>query len=127
MQNIYNFEFVNTVIGLQKNGYLINMITAILLQQSLNTIAGSSEKHYNDYKKQVFEFSNRWRNYLVPMLFKNQKFKVKDYAEMPKFNYENRIKNKSWSNTLILILITTTLFFIFIAKRLNRKSAHEFI
>ena len=100
---------------------------AILLQQSLNTIAGSSEKHYNDYKKQVFEFSNRWRNYLVPMLFKNQKFKVKDYAEMPKFNYENRIKNKSWSNTLILILITTTLFFIFIAKRLNRKSAHEFI
>lgn len=103
------------------------LFPAILLQQSLNTIAGSSEKHYNDYKKQVFEFSNRWRNYLVPMLFKNQKFKVKDYAEMPKFNYENRIKNKSWSNTLILILITTTLFFIFIAKRLNRKSAHEFI
>lgn len=100
---------------------------AILMQQSLNKIAGTSEKHYNDYKKQVFEFSNEWRNYLVPMLFKQQKFTTKNYSELPKFNYKNRINNKTWFGVLINILISALLFFQFVGRGLKNKSAEKFI
>lgn len=100
---------------------------AILLQQSLNNIAGTSEKHYNDYKKQVFEFSGRWRDYLVPMLFKNQKFTLKSYSEMPEFNYENSIENNIWSSFLVLIFLSVIVFLPFNQKRLRNKSVHYFI
>ena len=104
---------------LKKQQDLISMFKyvspAILMQESLNNIAGTSEKHYNDYKKQVFEFSNTWRNYLVPMLFKNQKFMINNYKELPKFTYKNRIINNAWFNLLsmltisVIILITLTI------------------
>jgi ABC-2 type transport system permease protein len=80
---------------------------AILLQQSLNNIAGTSSEHYNDFKKQVFEFSNDWRNYLVPMLFKGEKFKKSNYDEMPNFIYKNRIENKVWRNLLVILIVST--------------------
>ena len=100
---------------------------AILVQQSLNNFAGTSEKHYNDYKKQVFEFSDKWRNYLAPMLFKNQKFTIKNYNEMPVFNYNNRIKNNIWLSVIILIFTNALVFFLFNMKSLKNKSAQEFM
>lgn len=106
---------------LQKQQNLISMFKyvspAILMQQSLNNIAGTSEKHYNDYKKQVFEFSDEWRNYLVPMLFKGKKFTVSNYNEMPKFIYKNRIASNVWFNLIIIIIVSGFLFFVFTAKK----------
>ena len=97
------------------------------MQQSLNNIAGSSEKHYNDYKKQVFDFSNEWRNYLVPMLFKQQKFTVKSYKEMPMFTYKNRIANNVWKNLLIIIMISGLFLFVFVGKNLRSRSAQKYL
>lgn len=94
---------------------------AILMQQSLNNIAGTSEKHYNDYKKQVFEFSETWRNYLVPMLFKQEKFTVANYNELPKYVYKNRVTNNVWFNSLLMLLITGLIFFLLIGRNLKHK------
>lgn len=98
---------------------------AILMQRSLNNIAGTSEKHYNDYKKQVFEFSGEWRNYLVPMLFKEQKFTKKHYEKMPKFKYQNRITNTIWLNLLAIVIISIVLFFVLMGKNLNNKATQK--
>ena len=100
---------------------------SILMQQSLNKIAGTSEKHYNDYKKQVFEFSNEWRNYLVPMLFKQQKFTTQSYSQLPIFNYKNRIQNNTWLDMLVLVIVSILIFFIFVSKRLKNRSAQNYI
>ncbi|CAL2101251.1 conserved membrane protein of unknown function [Tenacibaculum sp. 190130A14a] len=100
---------------------------AILMQQSLNKMAGTSEKHYNDYKKQVFEFSNKWRDYLVPMLFKQQKFGIKNYNELPEFSYKNRIENQVWLSIWVLVLISGVLFFIGIGKSLKDRSANKLL
>ncbi|UNZ00062.1 DUF3526 domain-containing protein [Zhouia spongiae] len=112
---------------LKKQQGLISMFKyvspAILMQQSLNNIAGTSEKHYNDYKKQVFEFSGEWRNYLVPMLFKEQKFSTKNYHELPKFIYKNRIENEVLLNLLAIVAISLLIFFVLIGKNLKDKSA----
>tara|TARA_B110000240_G_scaffold41424_1_gene46314 strand:- start:500 stop:1174 length:675 start_codon:yes stop_codon:yes gene_type:complete len=116
---------------LKKQQDLISMFKylspAIVIQQSLNNLAGTSEKHYNDYKKQVFEFSDKWRNYLAPMLFNNQKFTIKNYNEMPVFNYENRIKNNIWLSAIILVFTSAIVFFLFNSKRLKNKSAQQFM
>jgi ABC-2 type transport system permease protein len=110
---------------LKKQQNLIRMFKyvspAILMQQSLNNIAGTSEKHYNDYKKQVFEFSNTWRDYLVPMLFKKQKFKVQNYKELPLFTYKNRITNNVWLNLLSILILSITIFVFLGFKDLKRK------
>lgn len=98
---------------------------AILMQESLNNIAGTSENHYNDFKKQVFEFSDEWRNYLVPMLFKEQKFSKKNYNELPKFEYKNRIDGKVWLNLLAIIVISCLIFFIIARNYLNNKSSQK--
>ncbi len=100
---------------------------AILMQQSLNKIAGTSEKHYNDYKEQVFTFSNKWRNYLVPMLFKQQKFTTKNYKELPEFKYKNRVQNDTWFGILVLIFISTIILLQFNGKSLKSKSAQKII
>lgn len=94
---------------------------AILLQQSLNTIAGTSEKHYNDFKLQVYTFSESWRDYLVPMLFKNEKFSLNKFNELPKFKYENRISKDVWMHSLLLILLSFCVFLVLIARYKNRK------
>lgn len=82
---------------------------AILMQQSLNSISGTSENHYNDYKKQVFDFSSEWRNYLVPMLFKNEKFSLKKYESLPKFMYKNRIGSDLEYQVLAIFILSILL------------------
>ena len=103
------------------------LLPAILMQQSLNKIAGTSEKHYNDYKKQVYAFSDEWKNYFVPMLFKQQKFAIENYQELPKFNYKNRIKNDVWLSIAVLMLISAIVFFQFAGRSLRSKSAQKFL
>ena len=111
---------------LQKQQNLVNSFKffspAILMQQSLNSIAGTSERHYNEYKKQVFEFSNEWRNYLVPMLFKEQKFTLKDYKNLPKFTYKNNVSNNVWTNLLITFLLSGLIFTLTLVKRKKNNS-----
>ena len=100
---------------------------AIIVQQSLNKIAATSEMHYNDFKKQVFEFSKQWRNYLKPILFRQEKFTVKNYYELPKFYYQNRIKHRIWLNVFILFSINGIILLIFGGKKLVNKLPHRFL
>ncbi|MBD0825486.1 DUF3526 domain-containing protein [Aestuariibaculum marinum] len=96
---------------------------AIMMQQALNKLAGTSEQHYNDYKKQVFEFSTTWRNYLVPMLFKNEKITKAKFNKLPKFEYQNRISSDVWINFLGIFLMCPIILLVVTRKQLKDKSA----
>lgn len=85
---------------------------AVLMQEALNNIAGTSENHYNNFKKQVVNFSDEWRNYIVPMLFKGEKFSKKNYDELPTFEYKNKISNAIWLNLVAIIIISGLIFFL---------------
>ncbi|PQJ21278.1 hypothetical protein BSU00_09695 [Tenacibaculum sp. SG-28] len=110
---------------LRKQQQLVGVFTyispAILMQQTLNAISGTSEKHYNDFKKQVYEFSETWRAYLIPMLFKGEKFTVKNYEELPKYKYENRISSGIWLHTVALGVFCFVLLFMFSRKQSKKK------
>lgn len=118
-------------IQLKKQQNLINKFMyvspAIIMQKALNNIAGTSEQHYNDYKKQVFEFSSTWRNYLVPLLFKNQKITSVIFNELPHFQYKNRIKNNVWVNVGGITVTSLLVVLLFIGKNLKEKSAKKLL
>ncbi len=112
----------DTQIQKQQNllGTFAYLSPAVLMQESLNTIAGTSSKHYDSYKKQVVSFSKEWRGYLVPMLFKGQKFQLKNYDEMPRFVYQNTVKDSSVRTIGVLLLFSVLLFFLGIKKPHNK-------
>ncbi len=116
---------------LQKQQDLIGLFKflspAIVMQQSLNTISGTSEKHYNDFKKQVSEFSDTWRDYFVPMLFNQEKFKSEDFAELPQFKYQNRIESDLLSNILILLSVSLLVYLIFMQPFAKNRSDNRLL
>jgi len=111
---------------LQKQQNLIRtfkyLSPAILMQQSLNTIAGTSERHYNTYKKQVFEFSNTWRAYFIPMVFNKEKFTTQDYKKLPQFVYENKVPNYTWFNTCIILLMSGLIFMVMMSRTVKNNA-----
>jgi len=60
---------------------------AILLQNSLNDLAGTSTEHYNDFREQVVYFSDAWRSYFIPRMFRNENMTPEDIGNLPKHNY----------------------------------------
>lgn len=81
----------------------------IIVQESLNKMAGTSTEDYKDYRKQVTEFSNSWRGYLTPFLFNNQDFTTKDYPDLPKFKFRP-LKQGTWMQIPITLLFSLVLF-----------------
>ncbi len=72
---------------------------ALLMQDALNEISGTSTRHYADYREQVSEFSLEWRDFFLPMIFKGETFKKSMMADLPEFTYvPSNDTQKSTSN-----------------------------
>jgi len=82
---------------------------AILTQESLNQIAGSSTRDYENYRKQVVQFAETWQEHFMPYLYNNRSFSVKDHALLPKFEYESR-SFRSFAVVPVLLIIAMVLF-----------------
>ena len=77
---------------------------AIIVQQAFNSIAGTSTLDYQSYRKQVSDYAKKWRNFFVPMLYKNEKFSSKKFSSLPTFNFVNP-KSNSVAKALIPLFI----------------------
>ncbi len=82
---------------------------AILAQESLNKMAGTSKQDYENYRKQVIDFAGEWRAHFLPFLFNNQDFSKKDHAQLPHFNYTIKSPRSS-GETLWISLASLGLF-----------------
>ncbi|MFS4446855.1 DUF3526 domain-containing protein [Maribacter sp. 2307UL18-2] len=82
---------------------------AILVQESLNRMAGTSKENYENYRKQVVAFAGEWRQHFMPFLYNNKDFSQLDYPNIPEFNYEPKAQN-SWVSIPPLLLIALGLF-----------------
>jgi len=78
---------------------------ALIMQESLNKLAGNSTEDYENYRIQVINFSETWREYLTTFLFNNQNFTALDYTNLPKFEM-SREKFSSTISILTLLLIS---------------------
>lgn len=90
----------------QQQGILkLRMVSpAIIMQESLSGIAGTSTLNYEDYRNQVVDFAVEWRNYFLPLLYKNETFKSEAVAELPQFEYNERVRIPVTYNIIMLLL-----------------------
>ncbi len=95
---------------------------AIVAQESLNKIAGTSTQDYENFRKQVIAFAADWREHFMPYLYNNLVFAQSDYPNLPDFQFEQRSK-RSMEGVLLLLIISIGLvgFGIIVSARANKK------
>ena len=96
---------------------------AIVVQQSLNQLAGTSTEDYENYRGQVINFAEEWREYLTSFLYNNTQFTQEDYSSLPQFQYQNA--GKSTITTSFLIILLTTALLLGIGLLVGQKSKQE--
>ncbi|HRG08843.1 MAG TPA: DUF3526 domain-containing protein, partial [Cyclobacteriaceae bacterium] len=60
---------------------------AVLLQNSFNELAGTSTAHYQAFRKQVVTFSEAWRSFFIPRMFRNESMKPEALKSLPQHTY----------------------------------------
>nr|WP_299172923.1 DUF3526 domain-containing protein [uncultured Allomuricauda sp.] len=82
---------------------------AIVMQQALNEISGSSTKDYENYRGQVIVFAETWRQHLIPFLYNNQSFTSSDYKDLPSFTFEPLTPKTSGISALAILAISVVI------------------
>ena len=82
---------------------------AIIVQESLNRISGTSTDDYEDYRKQVVVFAGEWREHFMPFLYNNKNFSQEDYPDLPSFIYVKMAQNQ-FGAIFWVFLISLVLF-----------------
>jgi ABC-2 type transport system permease protein len=77
---------------------------AILVQDGLNDLAGTSPAHYTDFRNQVIKFSDQWHAYFSTRMFKNERMQSADFASLPQFRYSPDSVASKYTADLISIL-----------------------
>jgi ABC-2 type transport system permease protein len=82
---------------------------AVLLQNSLNELAGTSAAHYTNFRNQVIAFADTWRNYFIPRMFRNELMKPEELAGLPQYVYSTEKVPSHYSADLMGLLFFLTL------------------
>ncbi|WP_422861249.1 DUF3526 domain-containing protein [Flagellimonas sp. W118] len=96
---------------------------AIVMQQALNEISGSSTKDYENYRGQVIGFAETWRQHLIPFLYNNQSFTSSDYKDLPSFTFKPLTPKTSGISALAILAISVVMGTIGIAFSPQVKSS----
>lgn len=82
---------------------------AILMQEGLQKISGTASSYYRDYRQQAISFAEQWREFFLPLIFKDEKVNAKILAQLPEFQYEKPIAGQPFGVNLSLILLYSCL------------------
>ncbi|MEX0315215.1 MAG: DUF3526 domain-containing protein [Allomuricauda sp.] len=96
---------------------------SIIMQQALNQISGSSTKNYENYRGQVIQFAETWRQHLIPFLYNNQPFTSNDYKDLPSFEYEPLTSKNTAILASAILLISVIIIILGIVFSPKTKSA----
>lgn len=66
---------------------------AIITQEALNDIAGTSVSRYRHFLSQVDSFHGAWKTFFVPKVFRQVKLNISDYDQMPDFVWQEEALN----------------------------------
>jgi len=98
---------------------------AVVMQESLNDIAGTSTERQKSFVAQIREFVGVWHNVLIPKLMRRETLKATDYDNLPRFDFREEstaiIANRL-SIGILLLLIPAVLLGILAFARLRRFS-----
>ncbi|SHG33385.1 DUF3526 domain-containing protein [Flagellimonas flava] len=100
---------------------------AIIVQQELNALAGSSTKDYENYRKQVTAFAESWRQHLLPFLYSNEPFSTDDYENLPEFQYQRLTSDTTLISIIALVFIALIGVILGFLKGVGSQSTEKFI
>ncbi len=78
---------------------------AVLMQDGLQNISGTASSHYRDYRQQVIAFAEGWREFFLPLIFKDKKVDAEIVAQLPEFQYEPTRSGQLFGANLLYILL----------------------
>ncbi|MEM6734615.1 MAG: DUF3526 domain-containing protein [Bacteroidota bacterium] len=82
---------------------------AMILQESLADLAGTSTRYYRSFLRQAREYAQEYRWYVFQKLFTNHSFTSAEVRNLPVFKFENRRVSSSFffdSMALLIYLFT---------------------
>ena len=82
---------------------------AIIVQESMNQLAGNSTRDYENFREQVVSFAGTWREHFMPFLYNNRVFTQKDHPDLPTFQFE-RVAFSHFGLILLLLASSLALF-----------------
>lgn len=95
---------------------------AILMQEALNDIAGTGNRRYQHFSREVDRFYHDWQGFFLPKVLNNTPLTLADYERFPRFRYTEQ----SWAelNTRLLggllgLLIPIGLLYLFSVRRIR--------
>lgn len=98
---------------------------AVVMQETLNDIAGTSIHRQHSFINQIRAFVDDWHGVLIPRLMRKENLRASDYDRMPRFRFQEEtnatIARRSGFGFLLLF-IPTILIGLFAFARLPRFS-----
>lgn len=98
---------------------------AVVMQETLNDIAGTSVERQKSYVRQIREHTSALQNYLVPKLMRRETLRASDYEQIPRFRFReesNADIAARAGNGFLLLLAPTILLGALAFWRLSRFS-----
>jgi ABC-2 type transport system permease protein len=81
---------------------------AVVVQESLNDIAGTSAARHKNFVAQIRSFVDEWQAFFVPRVMRKEVFKSTDYDQIPRFDFTEEpttaIGSRVGTGALLLLL-----------------------
>lgn len=98
---------------------------AVVMQETLNDIAGTSTQRQREFVRQVRAFIDDWHGVLIPRLMRKENLQVADYDRLPRFQFTEETTAAITARSgigFLLIILPTILIGIVGFMRLSRFS-----
>ena len=100
---------------------------AILIQDGLNELSQTSDRHYQEFRQQVISFASEWRNFFIPMVFKAEPITSATFRDFPEFRYRVEQVPSFLSSNVLALISFCLLIGILSLQRFSGKSREKII
>lgn len=99
---------------------------AMILQEALADMAGTSTKYYRSYLRQAHNYTNDYRQYVFKGIFTNHAFSVDEIKNLPKFHFdEQQVPDTFSSDSIVLIVYLMILLIVGFITTINTKTKKQ--
>ncbi|MDE0262448.1 MAG: DUF3526 domain-containing protein, partial [Bryobacterales bacterium] len=87
---------------------------AVLTQQSLNDLAGTSYARYAHFQRETERFASEWKAHFLPQVYRRAEFTAAGLDELPRFVYQrepgNIVASRVSGASMLILLVAAGLF-----------------
>ncbi len=94
---------------------------AVIMQKMVDYLSGNSKERYSEFNAQLNVFRENYRSFFAKKIFEAEKFKSKDYDQIPKANFvEKPIESSRFLFNIGFLVVISVILFYFASTKLDR-------